>query len=285
MAENKVTIITFYKFVNLLNCIQQQDIIKTFCLMNNLRGTVLLASEGINATLAGSKDSINKFIDYLIQDNKFADIHFKKSLADFNPFRKIKVRLKKEIVKMGIVNLAISKKEHAKYIEPDLWDGFMSDADAIIDVRNIYEISKGAFVGSINPLTKTFYEFPLWAKKWTASQSRRDIKLGMLCTGGIRCEKAASYLNSLGFRDVYQLKGGALEYLKATKNKHQRWMGECFVFDDRIAVDEGLQPSNTISCNACANVVNKQNMWINSKGRILCIACQSEEFANFFSKA
>ena len=283
MVESKITIINFYKFINLFDCTQQQDIIKTFCLANSLKGTVLLASEGINATLAGSEESVNKFINYLIQDSRFADVHFKKSTADFNPFRKIKICLKKEIVKMGIADLD-ARNEHLSYIEPDLWDEFMSDAAAIIDVRNTYEISRGAFVGSINPHTKAFCEFPLWAKKWAASQKHREMKLGMLCTGGIRCEKAATYLNSLGFRNVYQLKGGVLEYLKITGNKHKKWKGDCFVFDDRIAVDESLQPSDAISCNACADVVNKQNMLINSKGRVLCMACQDKEFADFFSK-
>ncbi|MFV0990265.1 rhodanese-related sulfurtransferase, partial [Wolbachia endosymbiont of Nasonia giraulti] len=237
-------IATFYHFVELSNYYDMKDEIKATCNNVELKGTILLAEEGVNATISGERNAIDEIFDFLHSDYRLKDLTWKESAAEYQPFSKMKVKLKREIVNLGVSNLDISLK--GKYVDPEHWDDFTSQPDVlVIDTRNEYEVKLGKFKNAINPHTQCFREFPQWTESFSES---KDLKVAMYCTGGIRCEKSTAYMKSLGFSDVYHLKGGILSYLEKTYNKNGNWKGECFVFDDRIAVDNSLTPSNTIKC-------------------------------------
>ncbi|WP_265029986.1 oxygen-dependent tRNA uridine(34) hydroxylase TrhO [Wolbachia endosymbiont (group A) of Philonthus cognatus] len=249
-------IATFYHFVELSNYYDMKDEIKTACDNIELKGTILLAEEGINATVSGERNAIDKIFDFLRSDYRLRDLTWKESAAEYQPFSKMKVKLKREIVNLGVGNLDISLK--GKYVDPEHWDDFTSQPDVlVIDTRNEYEVKLGKFKNAINPHTQCFREFPQWTESFSES---KDLKVAMYCTGGIRCEKSTAYMKSLGFSDVYHLKGGILSYLEKTYNKNGNWKGECFVFDDRIAVDNSLTPSNTIKYIFCSNRNRSRNI-------------------------
>ncbi|BET32990.1 rhodanese-related sulfurtransferase [Wolbachia pipientis] len=221
-------IATFYHFVKLSNYYDMKDEIKVACDNVELKGTILLAEEGINATVSGERNAIDKIFDFLRSDYRLRDLTWKESAAEYQPFSKMKVRLKREIVNLGVSNLDTSVR--GQYIDPDYWDDFISQPDVlVIDTRNDYEVKLGKFKNAINPHTQRFRDFPQWAESFSES---KDLKVAMYCTGGIRCEKSTAYMKSLGFNDVYHLKGGILSYLEKTHNKSGNWEGECFVFDE-----------------------------------------------------
>lgn len=233
-------IATFYHFVELSNYYDMKDEIKAACDNVELKGTILLAEEGINATISGERNAINKTFDFLRSDYRLKDLTWKESASEYQPFSKMKVRLKREIVNLGVNNLDISLR--GKYVDPEHWDDFISQPDIlVIDTRNEYEVKLGKFKNAINPHTQCFRDFPQWAQSFSGN---KDLKVAMYCTGGIRCEKSTAYMKNLGFNDVYHLKGGILSYLEKTRNKNSNWEGECFVFDDRIAINNSLAPSD-----------------------------------------
>ncbi|MEP2987975.1 MAG: rhodanese-related sulfurtransferase [Parasphingorhabdus sp.] len=221
---------------------------------NGLKGTILLATEGINGTVAGSPEGIDAMISYLRSIAQFSGLEVKYSEASEMPFLRMKVRLKKEIVSMGVdgVNAANDK---GNYIDPAEWNRVIADPETIvIDTRNDYEVAIGSFEGAINPATKTFRDFPAWFDEFSKElkeKSGMEPKIAMFCTGGIRCEKATAYVKAQGFEDIHHLKGGILKYLENVPEAESRWEGDCFLFDQRVAVGHGLKESGYGQCHAC----------------------------------
>ncbi len=215
----------------------------------DIRGTLLLANEGINGTIAGSNDGINRLLTWLKADDRLADIDYKLSFTDNMPFNRTKVKLKKEIVTMGIEGID-PKQVVGTYVDPLEWNALISDPDVIlIDTRNDYEFTVGTFKNAINPNTESFREFPDYVKNNLNPEQHK--KVAMFCTGGIRCEKSTAYLKEQGFENVYHLKGGILKYLEMVPEEQTLWEGECFVFDDRITVNLQLEKGQYDQCNAC----------------------------------
>ncbi|QKX00837.1 rhodanese-related sulfurtransferase [Wolbachia endosymbiont of Dipetalonema caudispina] len=264
-------ITTFYHFVELSNYYDMKDTIRAICDDVKLKGTIILAEEGINATLSGGKNAIDKIFDFLRSDYRLKNLMWKESIAEFQPFSKMKVKLKKEIVNLGIRNLDISFR--GKYIDPEHWDNFTSQSDVlVIDSRNEYEIRLGRFKGAINPNIRHFREFPQWVKSFFSKS--KNLKIAMYCTGGVRCEKSSAYMKSIGFNNVYHLKGGILSYLEKTHNKNNNWEGECFVFDNRVAINSSLVPSDKIKCIFCFNQVSTNKLKSSSRGQVICYNCK-----------
>ncbi|TVP53458.1 MAG: rhodanese-related sulfurtransferase [Halomonadaceae bacterium] len=238
-----------YRFVRLDDYQALQPPLKQFLLDQGIRGTLLLAREGINGTVAGSPAAIAALKARLAQDPRFDAIDYKDSVTDIQPFNRSKVKLKREIVTMGVED--IDPRESAgTYLKPREWDALISDPDVtVIDTRNDYEVSIGTFKNAINPNTTSFREFPDYVKANLNPQEHR--KVAMFCTGGIRCEKSTAYLKEQGFEEVYHLEGGILRYLEETPQEQSLWQGECFVFDDRVTVNHQLERGQYDQCHAC----------------------------------
>ena len=235
---SNIHIAAFYKFVSLPDFESMQEPIKTEATRLGISGTLLLASEGVNGTVGGSEQSLKEFLAFLRADPRLSDLEHKESLASKIPFKKLKVRLKKEIVPLGVAGIE-PQTSMGTYVQPSDWNEFINKEDVVvIDTRNNYEVAFGTFADSINPNTRHFRQFAKWAKDSKAQLEGK--KIAMFCTGGIRCEKASSLLKELGHEEVYQLKGGILKYLEEVSPEESQWDGECFVFDDRISVDHNL---------------------------------------------
>ena len=242
-----------YKFVELPDCTALQANIQAVCVAHQIKGTILLAHEGINGTIAGLPENIHKVLHFLRTDiqfsGKFADLEHKESFADEHPFYRMKVKLKKEIVTMGVPSINPNNTV-GTYVKPEDWNALISDPDVILlDTRNDYEVHIGTFKGAVNPETTTFREFPEYVAQ-TLDKTKHK-KVAMFCTGGIRCEKASSYLLEQGFDEVYHLQGGILKYLETVPEAESLWQGECFVFDQRVAVKHGLEVGEFDQCYAC----------------------------------
>jgi UPF0176 protein len=250
MTDNTYHIRAFYRFVDLPNYEKLKKPFDQFCKAHDMKGTILIASEGVNATVSAPKEVMEKFFYFLDQDHRFADMPYKESFADFHPFERMKVRLKKEIVRLAVDELDVS--ERGEYVRGEEWDKLISDPEVItIDTRNDYEVMMGTFEGAVDPKTDDFRSFPQWAAE--NLDPAKHKKVAMFCTGGIRCEKSTAYLKQQGFENVYHLEGGILQYLEDTQNKNGKWKGDCFVFDDRIAVNDHLEPvKGTILCKKCS---------------------------------
>ena len=243
------SVCALYKFVRLDDFEEIQDPLKLFLESLNIRGTLLLAKEGINGTISGDKDNILKAIDHLQSDKRFRELEIKYSYSKKPPFKRLKVKLKKEIVTLGVSDID-PKNSNGTYVKPSDWNELINDPDVIlIDTRNNYEFEIGSFRGSINPHTETFREFPSYTKN--NLEKYRDKKIAMFCTGGIRCEKSTAYLKSKGFKNVFHLQGGILKYLEEVNEEESLWEGECFVFDDRVAVKHNLELGKYDQCHAC----------------------------------
>ncbi|NEP15383.1 MAG: rhodanese-related sulfurtransferase [Leptolyngbya sp. SIO4C1] len=250
-------IATFYKFVVLDDCAGMRDRILAFCQSRQLKGTILLAAEGINGTVAGDRAGIEALLAYLRQDARLQDLTHKESEAAQAPFERLKVKLKREIVTMGQPQVSPAQQV-GTYVEPQDWNAVISDPDVVvIDTRNDYEVSIGTFAGAQNPQTQSFRDFPSYAQQLDPQQHPKVV---MFCTGGIRCEKASSYLLSQGFETVYHLKGGILKYLEAVPAEESLWQGECFVFDERVAVRQGLAPGSYEMCRGCGHPISAADM-------------------------
>jgi len=254
--------IAFYQFVSLENIEQLQAFILKFCQKNKIKGTILLASEGINGTISGQKNNIHEFLKFIKTDSllkgNFKNLEYKESWAYKNPFYRMKVRLKKEIVALGVERISPTKKV-GKYVNPEDWNALINDPNTIvIDTRNNYEVDIGTFKNSINPQTETFREFPSFVEK--NLEDKKQKKVAMFCTGGIRCEKATSLMLEKGFEDVYHLKGGILKYLENIPKEKSLWEGECFVFDQRVAVTHGLDEGQYDQCYACRHPLSPEEL-------------------------
>ena len=243
MGQGKFKVVTFYKFVPLDNLQDLRVRLLRAMLQGEVKGSILLASEGINATVAGEEKGIHLFSSFLRDFEEFKDITFKVSYCDFPPFKRTKVRLKSEIVTFKKDDLDIS--DVGEYLDSKRWDDLIKDKDTLlIDSRNDYEVLLGSFKNSVNPDIKNFSEFADWVDK-NLHSADKDTKIATFCTGGIRCEKSTSYLKSKGFKNVYHLQGGVLKYLEDKKDEQDSmWEGSCYVFDDRVAVDAKLKPLN-----------------------------------------
>lgn len=238
-----------YRFCRLEGFEALRAPIAAFCCARGIKGTLLLAREGINGTVAGTEQAIAELIAYLEAMPEFTGLEVKYSAAEDMPFHRMKVRLKSEIVTMGVEGIDPLASVGA-YVEADAWNALISDPDTIlVDTRNDYEVSIGTFSGAVDPQTKSFREFPAWVENHRAELEGR--KVAMFCTGGIRCEKATAYVKSLGIDDVFHLKGGILKYLEEVPAEESLWQGECFVFDERVSVSHGLAVGEAELCRAC----------------------------------
>jgi len=254
--------IAFYHFVSLKKIEQLQQFVESFCQNNNLKGTILLASEGINGTISGQDINICEFLKFIKEDTffngSFKNLEHKESWATENPFYRMKVRLKKEIVALGVEGVSPTKKV-GKYVAPEDWNKLINDPDTIvIDTRNNYEVDIGTFKNSINPQTDSFRGFPLFVEKNLKDNKQKNV--AMFCTGGIRCEKATSLLLERGFKNVYHLRGGILKYLEKIPKEDSLWEGECFVFDQRVAVTHGLNEGQYDQCYACRHPLSPDEL-------------------------
>lgn len=247
-------VVTFYKFMPLPDCQALQTTLQEQCQRQRLKGTILLAREGINATLAGSPDGVAAFLADLSQDPRFADIAVKLSFAAEPPFGRLKVRLKSEIVTLGLPQVD-PHQGVGTYVHPQAWNSLITDPDVtLIDTRNIYEVRIGSFQGALNPETQTFREFPSFVQQHLDPATHP--KIAMFCTGGIRCEKASAYLIQQGFAEVYHLRGGILKYLEAIPAQESLWWGECFLFDERVALQHGLELGSYDVCQGCGHPIS-----------------------------
>ena len=250
-----LTVATFYKFVALPDYVALQQPLKEICQAQSVKGTILLAEEGINGTIAGTRQGVDAVLSYLKSDRRLSDVDIKESMATEPPFEKLKVRLKKEIVTIGLPEVS-PVKQVGTYVLAQQWNEIISDPEVtVIDTRNDYEVGMGTFQRAQNPATATFSEFPNYTEE-TLDPSKHK-KIAIFCTGGIRCEKASSYLLSQGFEEVYHLKGGILKYLEEIPEEESLWEGECFVFDERVAIKHGLETGSYGLCYACGHPVSE----------------------------
>lgn len=253
-----VVVAALYKFADLPDCAAWRERLYALCQSLGIKGTLLLANEGINGTVAGSRAAIDRLKSELFAEPRFNGIEYKESHASEMPFLRLKVRLKKEIVTLG--QPMVDPTAHVgRYVEPEDWNALISDPDVVvIDTRNDYECDIGTFQGAINPKTESFREFPDYVKQNLDPAQHK--KVAMFCTGGIRCEKSTSYLLSQGFDEVYHLKGGILKYLEVVPEAESLWQGECFVFDQRVGVTHGLQEGQYQLCFACRQPISEAEM-------------------------
>lgn len=258
MIVPNIIVAALYKFAKLPDYKAIQPLLLDLCNAQNIKGTLLLAEEGINGTVAGSRSAIDHLIEYLKQDPRLSDIEHKESYANEMPFYRMKVRLKKEIVTLGVPGIDPNYKV-GTYVKPQDWNAIISDPDVVvIDTRNDYEYGIGTFKGAIDPHTTTFREFPEYVS--THLDPQKNKKVAMFCTGGIRCEKASSYMIGQGFEEVYHLQGGILKYLEEIPQEQSLWEGECFVFDNRVAIKHGLEIGDYDQCHACRHPVSPEEM-------------------------
>jgi UPF0176 protein len=249
-----LVVVALYKFVKLPDFAEKQEPLLSLCKAQGVKGTILLAEEGINGTIAGSRDSIDSVLGFLRSDPRLADLEYKESDADYPPFDRMKVRLKKEIVTIGLPDVDPNDKVGI-YVSPKDWNALISDPEVtVIDTRNDYEVDIGTFKRAENPQTCSFREFPDYIHQHLDPTKHK--KVALFCTGGIRCEKASSYMLSQGFQQVYHLKGGILKYLEEVPESESLWEGECFVFDQRIAVRHGLEPGTYDMCSSCGHPIS-----------------------------
>ncbi|MCH7741416.1 MAG: rhodanese-related sulfurtransferase [Proteobacteria bacterium] len=256
-AANNVVVCALYHFVHLPDFKKLQAPLKKLMAENTVRGTLLLAPEGINGTIAGSRDGVDSILKWLDGDERFSELRRKESFTDEMPFNRAKVKLKREIVTMGVEDIDPNDIT-GTYVKPEDWNELISDPEVtLIDTRNEYEVGIGTFKNAINPHTTSFREFPDYAK--THLNPEKNKKVAMFCTGGIRCEKSTAYLKSLGFDQVYHLQGGILRYLEEIEEEASLWEGECFVFDDRVTVDQQLEKGQYDQCHACRMPISEQD--------------------------
>jgi UPF0176 protein len=253
----QIVVCALYKFVTLENYEAMRQPLHDVMEKNHVRGTLLLANEGINGTIAGSRHAIDTVISWLQADSRLAELECKESVTSVMPFNRTKVKLKKEIVTMGIEGID-PKQIVGTYVNAHDWNSLIDDPDVlVIDTRNDYEFQVGTFKNAINPNTQSFREFPQYVKE--NLDPAKHKKVAMFCTGGIRCEKSTAFLKQEGFDEVYHLKGGILKYLEEMPVENTLWEGECFVFDERVTVNHQLEKGNYDQCNACRLPITQED--------------------------
>lgn len=267
-----LSVTAFYKFVPIDDVAALRETLLGLCRTNGIKGTVLVAREGINGTVSGAPCSITAFLAGLRADPRFADLVSKESYANDHPFRRLKVRLKREIVTLGQPDADPSALVGA-YVKPQDWNALIREPDVLlIDTRNGYEVGIGTFEGAVDPQTRSFREFPDYVEK--NLDPARHRRVAMFCTGGIRCEKATAYMRLKGFQEVYHLEGGILKYLETVPPGESLWRGECFVFDERVALGHGVAPGTHAMCPGCGKPILRDDMAVkDGEGRQMCTAC------------
>jgi UPF0176 protein len=272
-----------YRFARFEDCAGLRDALERLCREQDIRGTLLIAAEGINGTIAGTREGIARVLEHIRTLPDCADLDVKLSSAAAMPFHRMKVRIKREIVTMGEPGID-PRASAGTYVEPEDWNALISDPDTIvIDTRNDYEVAVGTFAGAIDPKTPSFRDFPGWFRRererllGAAGQNGAPPRVAMFCTGGIRCEKSTAFLKQEGVEEVYHLKGGILKYLETVPEEQSLWRGECFVFDQRVTIGHGLIEGTHTLCHACRRPVREED-----RGSLLyeegvsCPACHSE---------
>jgi UPF0176 protein len=241
----------FYLFVDLPDCAQYKAPLQTLCEAQQVKGLILLAPEGINSTIAGPSQGVYTVLEWLRSQTPFAALQHKESWSDKAPFRRVRVRIKKEIVTMGVLGLRPASQA-GRYVSAQGWNALIADPDVLlVDTRNDYEVELGSFEGAINPGIQSFAQLPAWLAAQGLLDPAKPRKVAMFCTGGIRCEKSTALLRAQGLQEVYHLEGGILKYLETVAPEASRWQGECFVFDERVSVAHGVQAGNQQLCRCC----------------------------------
>ncbi len=259
MRNTKILIYSFYRFIEIKNKKNVKNILDKYFIKKLIRGTILIANEGINANISGTEKDLLLAIKLIRKLLKIRKINIKINKNDFLPFNRIKVRLKKEIVSLGQGYFDVNKKT-GNFISPSKWDKLIIKKNLkLIDTRNIYEIEIGKFKTALNPMTQNFREFP---KKFERLEIDKSDQIAMYCTGGIRCEKASAYLKSKGYKNIFQLQGGIINYLKYHKQKETNglWDGECFVFDNRVTINKKLIKGKYVQCYGCRRPLSKRDL-------------------------
>jgi len=253
----QVVVSALYHFVRLDNYQALRQPLYDFMMDNEIRGTILLAGEGINGTVAGSQEAIDRLHTWLRSDERLKDLRSKESFDDDMPFYRTRVKLKKEIVTMGVQDIDPNNVV-GTYVKPEDWNELISDPEVVlVDTRNDYEVAIGTFKNAIDPKTETFRQFPDYVKK--NMNPAKQKKVAMFCTGGIRCEKSTAYLKQQGFEEVYHLQGGILKYLETVPEADSMWQGECFVFDNRVSVNHNLEKGDYDQCHACRLPITEED--------------------------
>jgi UPF0176 protein len=274
-----LSVAALYRFTRFDDCASLRDSIEQLCREQEVRGTLLLAPEGINGTIAGTAEAIGRVLDHIRSLPDCADLDVKLSSAAVMPFHRLKIRLKREIVTMGETGID-PRASVGTYVEPDAWNALISDPETIvIDTRNEYEVAIGTFAGAIDPGTNSFRQFPEWFREHREALlgQGRTPKVAMFCTGGIRCEKSTAFLKKEGVGEVYHLKGGILKYLETVPEEQSLWQGECFVFDERVAVGHALAEGTHTLCRACRRPLNEQDRKSPLyEAGVSCVSCHSE---------
>ena len=248
-SEKNFVVVALYHFVRLDDLEALRVSLLEICSENRLIGTILLAEEGLNATIAGKRHGIDNLLSYLASDNRFINLDYKESYSDKRPFKRLRVKCRREIVSMGVPNTDPKSLSGIK-VDAQKWNELIKDPRVLtIDTRNEYECEIGSFKNALSPGTGTFREFPEFVD--ANLDPEKHTKVAMFCTGGIRCEKASNYLLKQGFKEVYHLDGGILKYLETVDQNESLWVGECFVFDDRVTVNKELAPGSYSQCSAC----------------------------------
>ncbi len=257
-SSSSFLVAALYHFVSVPRFESLREPLQALCEANGVKGTLLLAHEGINGTIGGPDEGVRTVLAYLRDQPEFATLEHKESRASKMPFLRMKVKLKKEIVTMGVENIDPNKVV-GTYVAAKDWNELISDPDTIvIDTRNDYETAIGVFRGAVDPQTKTFREFPDWVRNNPGLHNKP--KIAMYCTGGIRCEKATAFMKEQGFEEVYHLKGGILKYLEEVPQEESLWEGACFVFDERVSVEHGLKEGEHKLCHACRNPITAEEI-------------------------
>ncbi len=254
---NHIVVAALYRFINLPDYEALRQPLLEYCVSQGIKGTLLLAAEGINGTVAGSRSAIDNLLEYLREDSRLADIDCKESFYEEMPFYRMKVKLKKEIVTMGVEGIDPNKVV-GTYVKPEDWNDLIEDPDVVlVDTRNYYEVAIGTFKGAKDPHTTNFREFPQYVAE--NLDPEKNKKVAMFCTGGIRCEKSTAFLKEQGFEEVYHLQGGILKYLEEVPKDESLWEGECFVFDNRVAVDHDLKKGSYDQCHGCRHPITEED--------------------------
>ncbi|MEM9026567.1 MAG: rhodanese-related sulfurtransferase [Verrucomicrobiota bacterium] len=255
---SEIVIRAFYKFVHLPDFEKVRERLLEVATDQAIKGTILLAEEGINGTVAGLRANMDHLFAAIRSDSRLQSLKYKESVSQVQPFYRIKVRLKKEIVTMGIPHVDPNHTV-GTYVSGEAWNDLISDPDTVvIDTRNDYETAIGTFENAVSPNTQSFREFPKWVEE--NKDYLEGKKIAMFCTGGIRCEKSTAYMKVNGYQDVYHLDGGILQYLEDMPKEQSKWNGECFVFDNRVAVNHDLEPGSYDMCHACRRPLSREDM-------------------------
>ena len=259
--DKGVTVAAFYKFIHLSDPVSVRRDLQKACESAGILGTILIAHEGINGTVCASREGICALMAHFADSPYFSDIQPKYSFAEEPAFYRMKVRLKREIVTMGQPDID-PENSVGTYVSPQDWNALISASDTlVIDTRNRYEVAIGTFENAVDPETASFRDFPAWIDNYLADlpEEKRPKNIAMFCTGGIRCEKATSYLRARGYENVFHLEGGILKYLETMPAENSAWRGECFVFDQRVSVKHGLAPGAYSQCHACRTPLTQED--------------------------